>query len=230
MTDKTFEAALRCALNYVQAKHDGPVGATASLSELRERLGRRLDRAGVPAAQVIRELAADVQGGLVDTTGGRFFAWVIGGSLPAALAADWLCSAWDQNAGLYATAPAAAVIEETAGSWLKELLQLPPASSFAFVTGCQMAHFTCLAAAREAVLRRQGWDLQAAGLWGPPPIRVFAGDCHGTVERALRLLGIGLNHLTRLPSNQQAQLDPEALRAALSVDAQATSPTIVVLQ
>jgi glutamate/tyrosine decarboxylase-like PLP-dependent enzyme len=182
----------------------------------------------VPAEQVIRELAADVEGGLLGSAGGRFFAWVIGGSLPAALAADWLCSAWDQNAGLYATAPAAAVVEESAGSWLKELLLLPRTSSFAFVTGCQMAHFTCLAAARSAVLRRQGWDLQAAGLSGAPPIRVFAGDCHGTIERVLRLLGIGLNHLTRLPSNQQAQLDPEALRAALA--GQAGSPTIVVLQ
>jgi glutamate/tyrosine decarboxylase-like PLP-dependent enzyme len=228
MTDKTYEAALQCAMEYVRAANQSPVGATASLNALREKLNRRLVQTGVPAAQVIRELAADVQGGLVKSAGGRFFAWVIGGALPSALAADWLCSAWDQNAGLCATAPAAAVVEEIAGAWLKDLLHLPAGSSFAFVTGCQMAHFTCLLAAREAVLRRQGWDLQASGLSGAPAIRVFAGDCHGTVERALRLLGIGLNHLTRLPANQQAQLDPEALRAALAQ--QAGSPAIVVLQ
>jgi len=228
MTDNVYEAALQHALEYVRTTNEGPVGATASLTALREKLNRPLQQTGVPAAQVIHELVADVQGGLVKSAGGRFFAWVIGGALPSALAADWLCSAWDQNAGLYATAPAAAVVEETAGSWLKELLQLPHASSFAFVTGCQMAHFTCLAAAREAVLRRQGWDLQAAGLSGTPPIRVFAGDCHGTVERALRFLGIGLNYLTRLPINQHEQIEPEGLRAALK--AQPGQQALVVLQ
>ena len=96
------------------------------------------------------------EGGIIDSAGGRFFGWVIGGSLPAALAADWMTSTWDQNAGLYACAPAAAVVEETAGRWLKELLHLPAGASFALVTGCQMAHATCLAAARHAVLAKCG--------------------------------------------------------------------------
>src|SRR5687768_13583007 len=116
--------------------------------------------------------------------GGRFYAWVIGGSVPAALAADWMTSAWDQNAGMYSVAPAAAVVEEVCGRWLLELLGLPPKASFALVTGCQMAHVTCLAAARNSVLARHGWDVEQRGLIGAPPIRVITGDQrHGTIER-----------------------------------------------
>ncbi len=131
---------------------------------------------GIPAPDAIGRLVHGVQGGLLGMPSGRFFAWVIGGALPAALGADWLTSAWGQNAALYACSPAAAVVEEVVGKWLKELLGLPPEASFALATGCQMAHVTALAAARNALLRARGSDVEARGLWGVPPVRVISSD------------------------------------------------------
>src|ERR1700761_1820058 len=159
-----LQTAAAYAASYLSNLDQGPVGAVTDAATLRQRLARPLSPFGLPAEQVIRELVADVEGGLHAIAGGRFFAWVIGGSLPAALAADWLTSAWDQNAGLYACAPAASVVEETAGQWLKQLLRLPASASFAFVTGAQMAHVTALAAARHALLSRHGWDVEQNGL------------------------------------------------------------------
>jgi glutamate/tyrosine decarboxylase-like PLP-dependent enzyme len=133
-----------------------------------------------------------VEGGLTGSAGGRFFGWVIGGAVPAAVAADWLTAAWDQNAAVYATSPAASVVEEVAGGWLKEILGLPAGASFALVSGCQMAHVTALAAARHFVLAQCGWDLEQQGLSGAPEIRILASDQrHASVARALRLLGFG---------------------------------------
>lgn len=147
-------------------------------------------------AQVIENLALDVDGGLNVTGSGRFFGWVMGGALPAALAADWLTGVWDQNAGIYQTSPAASVVEEVAGSWLKDVLGLPPDASFSLVTGCQMAHVTSLAAARHQVLEWTGWDAERNGLCGAPPIRIVANQhCHGSVERAVRLLGMGTGNI-----------------------------------
>ena len=151
---------------------------------------------------VVAKLARDVEPGLVATAGGRFFAWVIGGTLPAALAADRLTSAWDQNAAMDDTSPAAAVVEEIAGAWLKELLAIPASASFAFVTGCQMAHVTCLAGARHALAARAGWDIEERGLNGAPPIRVLSSkNRHGSIDRALRLLGLGTNSLRFIDPN-----------------------------
>jgi glutamate/tyrosine decarboxylase-like PLP-dependent enzyme len=139
------------------------------LETLRARLARPLADDGAMPEQVIEDLVSDSAGGIVASAGGRFYSWVVGGSVPAALAADWLTSAWDQNAGLYAAGPAAALVEEIAGEWLKELLGIPAGASFAFVTGCQMAHVTCLAAARHAVLIRQGWDVEARAAFPARP-------------------------------------------------------------
>lgn len=170
---------------------------------------------------------ADTEGGLLGSAGGRFFAWVIGGSLPSALAVDWLCATWDQNAALYACGPAASVVEEVAGGWIKEALDLPVEASFAFTSGCQLAHFTCLAAARHALLHRAGWDVGAEGLWGAPPIRVLASEQrHGSVDRALRFLGMGTRHREVLPTDTEGRLAPEVLSRALAASA---SPAIVVL-
>ena len=149
--------------------------------------------------------------------GGRYFGFVIGGAVPAALAADWLTSAWDQNAGLYVAGPAAAVVEEVAGAWLADLLRIPRAVSFAFVTGSQMAHATALAAARNHVLAEAGWDVERDGLTGAPRIRVFAGEkAHSTLPRALRLLGLGTGSIGRIPADDQGRMRPEALREALA--------------
>jgi glutamate/tyrosine decarboxylase-like PLP-dependent enzyme len=156
-------------------------------------------------------------------------AGVIGGAVPAALAADWLTATWDQNGALYATSPAAAVVEEVAGAWLKDILGLPAHASFALVSGCQMAHATCLAAARHALLAGRDWDVEQRGLYGAPPIRILtSSQRHGSFERAVRLLGLGRDQVVCLTSDANDRLEPEALQKALEADASA--PTIVLLQ
>ena len=236
-TNLTFreplQAAVRHALAHIENLDALPVAATASLETLRARLARPLVDDGAPPEQVVEDLVSDSAGGIVASAGGRFYSWVIGGSVPAALAADWLTSAWDQNAGLYAAGPAAALVEEIAGEWLKDLLGIPAAASFAFVTGCQLAHVTCLAAARHAVLERRGWDVEARGLCGAPAIRLFASrERHGSVKRAVRLLGMGSDNLIGLDTDDQGRLDPQALERALAAwhVTDPNSPAIVILQ
>src|SRR5713101_8510478 len=224
-----LERALAHALAHLEALDGRPVSATASLAELRARLARPLTDTGVDASQVIDQLVADVAGGVLGSASGRFFGWVIGGSLPAALAADWLTSTWDQNAAIYACGPAEAVIEEVCGSWLKELLGLPANASFAFVTGSQLAHVTCLAAARHVLLAKRGWDVERKGLHGAPPIRIFSSsERHGSIERAVRLLGFGAEALVHLPTDGHGRLPADALRLALQGEVDV--PAIVVLQ
>jgi glutamate/tyrosine decarboxylase-like PLP-dependent enzyme len=168
------------------------VMATATADELRRSLDSPLPEEGTAAAKVVADLAVAVDPGLAATPGGRFFGFVIGGTVPASLGADILTSAWDQNAGLYVAAPAASVVEEIAGDWLVELLGLPRGASFGFVTSGQMANFTALAAARHHVLREAGWDVEQGGLQGAPRVRVVVGEKrHGTIDRALRMLGLG---------------------------------------
>jgi len=232
-TNLTFreplQTAVRHALAHIENLNALPVAATASLDTLRARLARPLTDEGAPPEQVVEDLVRDSTGGIVASAGGRFYSWVIGGTVPAALAADWLTSAWDQNAGLYSAAPAAALVEEVAGEWLKELLGIPAGASFAFVTGCQMAHVTCLAAARHAVLEHRGWDVEARGLSGAPAVRLLASrERHGSVKRAVRLLGMGSDHLIDLDTDDGGRLDPLALEQAFAADPDA--PTIVVLQ
>jgi glutamate/tyrosine decarboxylase-like PLP-dependent enzyme len=169
-----------------------PVYPRASVDELRAGLGGVLPETPTDARTVISELAAAADPGLVAEPSGRYFGFVIGGTLPAALAADWLTTTWDQNAGIYVLGPAASVVEEVAGAWLIELLGLPARASFGFVTGAQIAHFTALAAARHHVLKNAGWDVERDGLTGAPRVRVVVGEKrHGTVDRALRMLGLG---------------------------------------
>jgi glutamate/tyrosine decarboxylase-like PLP-dependent enzyme len=225
----TLGKASEHALKYLESLDARPVGATATLAELRSRLNRPLTPEGIPAEQVIDELAADADDGILASAGGRFFGWVLGGSVPAALAADWLTSAWDQNAGLYVISPAAAVVEEVCGAWLKDLFGLPQEASFALVTGCQMAHFTALAAARNSVLARAGWDVEKKGLFSAPPIRILATDQkHSTVMRAIRLLGLGTDCLTDLHTGADCRLGVEELRRGL--ESARGAPTIVILQ
>lgn len=151
----TLEKALESALSYLGDLDRMPVASRVDLATLRRRLAKPLDDSGLHPEAVVEDLVKDVEGSILGSASGRFFGWVIGGSLPAALAADWLTATWDQNAALYSCGPAAAVVEEVAGGWLKGLLGLPADASFAFVTGTQMAHFTCLAAARHALLVRR---------------------------------------------------------------------------
>lgn len=224
-----LEKTLQHALSYLEGLPNGPVAPNRSLEQLRDQLHHPLpDHPRDPMA-VVDELVSNVAGGLTGNAGGRFHAWVIGGAVPASLAADWMTSTWDQNAGMFAVAPAASVVEEVCGEWLLDLLQLPSDASFALVTGCQMAHVTCLAAARNQVLARQGWDVEQRGLVGAPPIRILTGDQrHGTIERAVRLLGLGRDCIIDIDTDEQGQLRGSALQAELAKAPDA--PTIVLLQ
>lgn len=224
-----LEKTLQHALDFLDSLDQRPVAARDDRDALRSKLASALPEHGEPAARIIDALVDGVADGLNASTGGRFFAWVIGGNLPAALAADWLNTAWDQNGALHATSPALGVLEEISGAWLKDLLGLPEGASFALVTGCQMSHATCLAAARNKVLADHGWDVESDGLAGAPVIKVLGShSCHGSVERAVRLLGIGKNNQLGLDADRDGRLDPESLRAAL--EANRGRATIVVLQ
>src|SRR5919198_5604588 len=191
------------AADFVDSLDERPVFPRTTYEELRAAFGRPLPEQPVDPDTVIDELATAAQLGAVASPSGRYFGYVIGGVVPTALAADWLTSAWDQNAGGWSVSPAAVVAEEVAGEWLVDLLGLPPDASFAFVTGCQMAHVTSLAAARLHVLDRAGWDLNERGLAGGPPIRVIVGaKRHVTVDRALRLLGIGTGQIVPVEADE----------------------------
>lgn len=226
---KALEVAFERSLAHLENLDRLPAAATAALHTLRNRLDRPLADDGIAPEQVVRELAADAEGGITGSAGGRFFTGVVGGSLPASLAADWLASAWDQNGVLYATGPAAAVVEEIAGRWLKEIFALPPSAGFALVTGCQLAHVTCLAAARHALLAKRGWDVSQKGLYGAPPIRILSGsERHGSIARAVRLLGLGLEQIIDLPTDQKNRLRADAVEQKLGDNPDA--PTIVLMQ
>jgi glutamate/tyrosine decarboxylase-like PLP-dependent enzyme len=223
-----LELALRQALEYLNKLDEQPVGPTASLGELRTRTGKEWNLEGIEATQVIDDLVRDIAGGLNNSANARFYAWVIGGSLPSALAADWLTSTWDQNAGMYTVSPAAAVVEEAVGVWLKDLFGIPQQASFALVTGCQMANTTCLAAARSWLLKNHGWDVERQGLAGSPPITVFCGIRHATIDRSLRLLGFGDVSLKPLHTNPFGALSSAAVEHALKeLDGR---PALVLLQ
>ena len=225
---KLLEETLSIAATYLEGLPGRPVGARSSVGELRERLRVPLPVQGTDPATVIREMARDVDGGLVASAGPRYFGFVTGGSLPAALSADWLASAWDQNSVLSIASPAAGVVEETVSDWILELLDLPRESSVGFVTGCQMANFTCLAAARHEVLKNAGWDVEAAGLFGAPPIAVLAGEeAHATIFVALRMLGLGADRVVRVPADGQGRMDAAALEKALEG---VSGPLVVCLQ
>jgi aromatic-L-amino-acid decarboxylase len=223
----TLDIAFAEARRYLNSLGTRPVASRGTPAEMRAPLPGQFPERGMPAHDVVRAIAAAADPGLTGNAGGRFFAWVKGGALPSALAADIMCSAWDQNAVLASTSPAGAVLEEVAGRFLLDALRLPADASYAFVTGCQMAHTTALAAARHAVLEQKGWDVEAQGLQGAPAIRVLANaHHHSSVTRALRLLGMGSDCIVPLGGGP-GLVAPEALRAALAEAPDA--PTILIL-
>jgi glutamate/tyrosine decarboxylase-like PLP-dependent enzyme len=202
-----FRQVAEYAGDFAETLETRPVRAEADVTELTAALGGPLPEEPVDPHAVLAALVEAVEPGLVATASGRYFGFVIGGAVPAAVAADMLTSVWDQNAGLYAGGPAAAVVEEVCRGWLAELLGLPSHVSAAFVTGAQMAHVTALAAARHHVLAQAGWDVPADGLSGAPPIRVVVGEQrHVTIDRALRLLGIGASSLEIVPADDQGRM------------------------
>ncbi|HTF59014.1 MAG TPA: aminotransferase class V-fold PLP-dependent enzyme, partial [Actinomycetes bacterium] len=228
MTEQALETAAAHATQFLRGLADRPVAARAGAEELRARLGGPLPEHPSDPAEVVAQLAKLADDGLVATAGPRFFGFVVGGSLPAALAADWLAAAWDQNAGLFVLGPAAATVEDVAAGWLAELLGLPPGVSTGFVTGGLGANFTGLAAARHHVLAQAGWDVERDGLIGAPPVEVVVGaERHVTVDVALRYLGLGSGRLRIVPADGQGRMDPAALPEVLAA---CTGPTIVCAQ
>jgi glutamate/tyrosine decarboxylase-like PLP-dependent enzyme len=229
MTERELlRRAAELAADHLDTLETRPVYPRATIAELGERIDVPLPDGPTDPAEVLEELASALEPGIVASQSGRYFGFVVGASLPAALAADVLVSAWDQNLGLLALGPSALVAENTAGAWAKELLGIPESASFAFVTGCQTAHFTCLAAARQHVLQDAGWDVNEHGLAGSPPITVLVGaKRHSTIDRALRYLGIGRAQIRALDARPDGRLDPTALGRAL---VETDGPTIVCAQ
>jgi glutamate/tyrosine decarboxylase-like PLP-dependent enzyme len=214
------------AADWLDAVVERPVRPARTPAELR--VTDTLTDAPVPVERVIAELATEAEPGLTAINSPRFFAFVMGGAHPAGIAADWLATAWDQNTGLADPTPASAAFEEIAGRWLAELLGLPESASFALVTGCQMAHVTGLAAARHRVLADAGHDVERDGLTGAPRIRVLAGEeRHVTVDRALRILGLGTGVIEPVPTDERGAMRADALAAAM---ASGTGPAIVIAQ
>jgi glutamate/tyrosine decarboxylase-like PLP-dependent enzyme len=216
------------AADFLDTLAERPVFPRDSVEEIAGALGGPLPDEPSDPLDVIELMAREIDRGVVATAGSRYFGYVIGGALPATVAADWLTTIWDQCAGLGALGPSASVVEVIVGDWLKELLALPPHASFAITTGCQMAHVTALAAARHAVLSARGWDVRERGLAGSEPITVAVGQFrHVTVDRALRLLGIGGGQLVVVDADHAGRMRPDELRRTLAgID----GPTIVCAQ
>lgn len=231
--DKTnFEALLTRIARYSAERRAGDGERLhrpmATYAEQLEKFRLPVEDAGVPADQVIEELIAFSEPGLAAVTGPRFYGWVMGASNPLGVAADWLTSVWGQNTGNHAATPSSAAVERQAGRALLELFDLPRACSVGFVTGATMANFTCLAAARGAVLRKAGWDVEADGLFGAPPITVIMGEeAHSTVFAALKYLGLGASRVVRVAVDSEGAMLPAAFAEAIG---RASGPIIVIAQ
>jgi len=223
---QALPVAVEHARRWLDSLEDRPVPPQAQVEELVERLGAKLPDGPQDPAAVVEHLASALEPGLTAMPSGRFYGMVIGGSHPAALAADWLTSAWDQNAGLARLTPAATATEQVAAAWLLDLLGLPSQSAVGFVTGGTMANFTGLAAGRDEVLRRVGWDVAIRGLAGSPGVRVVVGqERHDTVDLALRYLGLGA------PEAVEADAEGRLVVADLERTLSARElPTVVCLQ
>jgi glutamate/tyrosine decarboxylase-like PLP-dependent enzyme len=219
---KTAESAIRYRNAIAEPRR------TLGPREMFDAFREPLPQTGSEPAEVIDLLAERAEPGLRAMTGPRFFGWVIGGSHPVGVAADWLTSAWGQNAGNHFAAPAAAAAEAVAAGWLLELLELPRASSVGFATGATAANCVCLAAARDEVLRRAGWDVEAHGLFGAPPISILIGDdAHTAVFSALRFLGLGRDRVVRVKADAQGRMDADDFRRAART---VSGPVIAIAQ
>ena len=223
-----FQHAMDHALRFRSQVADRAQGPLRGFHDSLKAFSEPLPETGSAGVDVIDGLVEKAEPGLNCPTGPRFFGWVMGGSHPVGVAADWLTSAWGQNAGNHHASPSAAAAEAVAAHWLLELLDLPHRSSVGFVTGATMANFVCIAAARGEVLRRAGWDVEAKGLFGAPPIHVLIGDdAHATVFSALQFLGLGHDRVIRIATDGQGRMLPAAFAAAAG---NVTGPAIAVMQ
>ncbi|HET7034133.1 MAG TPA: pyridoxal-dependent decarboxylase, partial [Thermomicrobiaceae bacterium] len=222
--DRLLDSTLRRALRYLDALAERPVAPAPAALDRLVGLGGPLPEQPVDPADVLALLDELGSPATVASAGPRYFGFVTGGSLPAALAANWLAGAWDQNVGLSVMSPAAVTLEAIALDWLLDVLQLPPGAAGAFVTGATMANFTCLAAARHAALQRAGWNVEARGLFGAPPITVVAGaEAHVSLLKALALLGLGRERVVAVTTDDQGRLRADSLP-------EISAPAIVCLQ
>jgi glutamate/tyrosine decarboxylase-like PLP-dependent enzyme len=226
--ERVLEVAGERARRYLAEVEDRPVREEASPDELRKALGGNLPEKGEDPATVVEQLADAAEPGLIALGSPRYFGFVIGGTLPAALGADWLAGAWDQIASLYVCGPSAGVAEDVAGRWVLDLLGLPKDAAFGLTTGGTMANFSGIGAGRRAVLARQGWDVEAKGLNGAPPVRVLVGEhAHATIFVALRLLGLGDENAIRVRADDAGRMVPDALAEELG---RGDGPAIVCVQ
>lgn len=221
-------AAHDAALDWLEHLAERSVRPDVDYDAMYEALAEPMPEEGLPPEQVISELAAAVKPGLMAMNHGRFFGWVIGGAMPAGVAADWLVAAWDQNTAMAEPTPGVSTLEAVTAEWLLQLLDLPRTSSVAFVTGAQVANLVCLVAARDRVLADVGWDVEGDGLVGAPPVSVLVGEfVHHTVGKAVRILGLGESRMVEVAADDNARMRPEALAEALSA---VTGPAIVCAQ
>lgn len=227
--EKVIAAAMGPASEYLKSLPDRAVyRPVADPAEIRNLFGGPLPEQGTAPDQVVADLARDIEPYLNSHASGRFFGFVIGGLHPASYGADLLAATWDQNSGLYPITPGTAIVEEVAAGWLLELLDLPRVSSVGLVTGGQMANFTCLAAARDYVLREVGWDVESDGLQGAPKVNIVVkAESHSTIMRAFRYLGLGASTGVAVECDDQARIDPGSLDRAL---ADIEGPTIVCVE
>jgi aromatic-L-amino-acid decarboxylase len=226
--EPTLRRAAELALDYLRRVPELAVREDASLQELRAALDVPLNDAPLPPLEVVEDLVAAVEPGLIASQSPRYFGFVIGGGLDSAIAADWLTSAWDQNSGGYPVGPSSSVAEEVACAWLLDLLGLPETAGVGLTTGCQMAHVTCLAAARHRLLADAGWDVERDGMFGAPHVRVLVGaGAHATVFAALRLLGFGSGRVELIAADGQGRMRVSELQRALR---SSDGPAIVIAQ
>jgi glutamate/tyrosine decarboxylase-like PLP-dependent enzyme len=231
MTDADFAAmmrAARAAIDYRRGIARAETTSAATYAEILPAFDAPVPEQGGDADAIIAELIERATPGIRASTGPRFYGWVIGGSHPTGVAADWLTAAWGQNAGNILAAPAASAVEAVAARWLLDLLGLPAEASVGFVTGATVANFVCLAAARSEVLRRAGWDVEGDGMFGAPPIEVLIGaDAHATVFSGLKYLGLGARRVTTIATDDAGRMLPAAFEAALKA---ASGPVIAIAQ
>ena len=223
-----LEEAARAAIAYRRLVASAERTPVADYAAMLAAFDRPTPETGGDGAAIIEELARLAMPGIRAMTGPRFFGWVIGASHPTGVAADWLTAAWGQNAGNIVAAPAASAVEAVAAGWLLDLLGLPATASVGFVTGATVANFVCLAAARSEVLRRAGWDVEADGLFGAPPVEVVIGaDAHATVFSGLKYLGLGARRVRTVETDDAGRMKPAAFEAALR---EADGPVIAIAQ
>jgi glutamate/tyrosine decarboxylase-like PLP-dependent enzyme len=234
MTDNhapVLRRAAELAIAFLDELPERPVGRPVDHAAIAAALERSLADDGADPLAVIEDMAADADPGIVAAVGPRYFGFVHGGAVPAGVAADWLATTWDNTAGMYIGSPAAAVIEQVAADWLRQLFGLSGHGrdiSTGFTTGCNMANFTGLAAARHALLARHNWDVETQGLFGAPVLNVVVGaEAHGSIFAALQMLGLGRERVTRIEADDQGRMRVDALEAALD---RLDGPTVVCVQ